>query len=122
MEVNNNWTLIGRLANDIKLYNAQKNNNIKYGYIKLAVESPQKVTYFIDIALFGKIAEIAEQYIKKGDLACLGGVINTIQKKDQQYSSISLIAKKIKLINPKHHNNKQKITDSSIDESIIWND
>lgn len=72
----NNINLMGRLTKDPQL----KQNNIStYTHITLAVKRPfsKDKTDFIDCVAFGRTAETITNYVKKGDLIGITGILQT---------------------------------------------
>lgn len=77
----NNITLTGRLVNDPETRTVGDNNNL-VGRYRLAVDRPkkkdkEKEADFINCVVFGRLAEIAEQYLKKGDSILVQGSVRT---------------------------------------------
>lgn len=76
----NKVNLIGRLTNDPKINNTQ--NNFKIASYTLAVnrrfkKDGEQTADFINCKLFGKQAEFAEKYLKKGIKIAVSGHIQT---------------------------------------------
>lgn len=74
----NKVILMGRLVKDVELKYTQSNKPIAIGRYTLAVNRPYKKdgepdADFINIVAFGKTAEFAEKYFKKGQKVCIVG-------------------------------------------------
>ena len=98
----NKVVLIGRTTKEIELqkYGKGKDAGV-YAKVTVAVRRDKENTDFIYCTLWGKTAEIAAEYVKKGDLVALGGRVapssyddedgNRIFKTDISINEIELI-------------------------------
>jgi single-strand DNA-binding protein len=85
----NRWEGIGRLGQDIELKYTANNNAV--ASFSLAVDNSykdkngvnQEKTEWVPISMFGKTAEIAHQYLKKGSLVYISGEFNTRKWQDK---------------------------------------
>lgn len=82
----NNWIGIGRATKDVEKHTTA--NGSAVARFSIAVDRKQKnadgerITDFISVVAFGKIAEIAEQYIKKGDRVAINGELHITSWED----------------------------------------
>jgi single-strand DNA-binding protein len=72
----NQTVLTGNLGNDVSVFFKSEGNPV--AILNLAFNLSKKKTGWIKVVCFNRLAEIAEQYLKKGDRI---GVIGTL---DQQ--------------------------------------
>ena len=73
----NNWSGLGRLTKDPEIRYTQ--SGIAMANFTLAIDrrSKEKATDFIQCKAIGKIAEVIEKYVSKGDLIGVSGEIQT---------------------------------------------
>lgn len=73
----NNITLVGRATKDIEIKATPSGTMVANGSIAVdrGRKGPNgdKLTDFFNVSFFGKTAEIASQYIKKGDMFSVSG-------------------------------------------------
>ena len=94
----NTVTLVGRVVKDFELrYTAQTNTAVAYN--TLAVKRKRKDkdglynSVFIPLRVFGKQAEILEQYVKKGNQLAISGelVIENYEDKDGNHKQATYV-------------------------------
>lgn len=110
----NTVTLIGRLTRDIEVRKTENDKSV--ANMSLAVQKPYKnsdgsyETDFIDITLWGSIAENTAEYCKKGYLVAVKGSLNTnFKEKDgKQVKSLGVVAEKVTFLAPAKDNRKKE--------------
>lgn len=113
----NNVSLIGRLVRDVELKTVR--DDLKLAKFTIANNVGNKTeTNFIDCVAFGKMAENASKYLKKGDLFALTGQIkqNKWEKDGKKYSRLEIIVNSLNFLSV------NKKTDSSETSSETSND
>ena len=85
----NKVTLIGRTTKDIELveYGKGKDKNV-YAKVTVACRLSKDQTDFIYCTLWGKTAEIAAEYVRKGDLVALSGRLASSSYEDENGKKI----------------------------------
>lgn len=80
----NKVLLIGRTTKDITLekYGKGKDASV-YAKVTVAIRAAKDKTDFIYCTLWGKTAEIAAEYVSKGDLVALGGRLTSSSYEDE---------------------------------------
>lgn len=80
----NRVTLIGRTTKEIELqeYGKGKDKGV-YAKVCIAVRASKDNTDFIYCTLWGKTAEIAAEYVRKGDLVALAGRVGSSSYDDE---------------------------------------
>lgn len=80
----NKVTLIGRTTKEIELqeYGKGKDKGV-YAKVCVAVRASKDNTDFIYCTLWGKTAEIAAEYVRKGDLVALAGRVSSSSYDDE---------------------------------------
>jgi len=80
----NKVLLIGRTTKDITLekYGKGKDAGV-YAKVTLAIRASKDKTDFIYCTLWGKTAEIAAEYVSKGDLVAFGGRLTSSSFEDE---------------------------------------
>ncbi len=80
----NKVTLIGRTTKEIELqeYGKGKDKGV-YAKVCVAVRASKDNTDFIYCTLWGKTAEIAAEYVRKGDLVALAGRVASSSYDDE---------------------------------------
>lgn len=100
--MNNNLIAIGRITKDIEIRYTNSNKPIVNIY--LAINNGKDDTTFLPIIMYGKMAEAANQYCKKGDLI---GVYATIKnnnwedKQGKKHYDYTFIANKVSFLSSK---------------------
>ena len=85
----NKVTLIGRTTKEIKLEKYGKGNGAGvYAKVTLAIRAAKDKTGFIYCTLWGKTAEIAAEYVNKGDLVAFGGRLASSQFEDENGKTV----------------------------------
>jgi len=96
MSADNNWILTGNLTRDPEVKQIGENKVAKFGvaYNKVFKKDGEKKeqTSFFNVEVWGRQAEIAEEYLKKGDLVSLQGeaVQDTWEKDGEKRSQVYL--------------------------------
>ena len=85
----NKVTLIGRTTKEIKLekYGKGKNAGV-YAKVTLAIRAAKDKTDFIYCTLWGKTAEIAAEYVNKGDMVAFSGRLASSQFEDENGKTV----------------------------------
>jgi len=85
----NKVTLIGRTTKEIKLekYGKGKDASV-YAKVTLAIRAAKDKTDFIYCTLWGKTAEIAAEYVNKGDLVAFAGRLASSQFEDENGKTV----------------------------------
>ena len=95
----NNICMVGRLTNDVKFYNSKEDSK-PLALFTIANNQGKDKALFVDCRCYGKVAEIVNQYAKKGTMLSVVGRLETTTKKDGtekliiDVSSIDLISSK----------------------------
>lgn len=118
--------LQGRLCFDVKV----KDGKTPYMQNRLAVRngSDDKDTVFIDIKIFGKQAEVVDEYCKKGDMIGVSGRLTQYTNDDDE-TFLSVVANSVEIFwngkkdddddddeKPKKKNKKSRSRDDDDDE------
>ena len=108
----NKIILVGNLTRDIELKHTQGG----VGIAKTAIATSRKFTSngekkeevcFVDITFFGRSAEVANQYLKKGSKILVEGRLNFeqwVDKEGQKRSKHSVIAETMQMLDSKSDN------------------
>lgn len=110
----NKIILAGNLTRDIEIRNTP--NGLAVGNTGIATNKKFKSqtgedkeeVMFIDITFFGRTAEIAQQYLKKGSKVLVDGRLKLDQWTDtsgQKRSKHSLVVESMKMLSEKHEDN-----------------
>ncbi len=111
----NKIILVGNLTRDIEIRYSQSG----VGIAKTAIATSRKFTSngekkeevcFVDITFFGKSAEVANQYLRKGSKILVEGRLNFEQWADQnggKRSKHSVIAESMQMLDSKSDNQQQ---------------
>ena len=85
----NKVLLIGRTTKDITLekYGKGKDAGV-YAKVTLAIRAAKDKTDFIYCTLWGKTAEIAAEYVSKGDLVAFGGRLTSSSFEDEDGNKV----------------------------------
>lgn len=123
----NQWTGIGRLGKDPEIRRTQDGKAIASFSIACGWKAKDKEgTDWIPVTAFGKLAEIIEQYVKKGSQVLIQGQFKTDKYTDKngvdKYSTkiyadrIQLLGGKTEKTEPKQENSPANLAD--IDDDI----
>jgi len=118
----NRVVLIGRLTRQPELRITP--NSISVTTVTLAVDrrptqAGQRETDFIDVVLFGKLAELACKYLDKGRLVAVEGRIQTRTyetKEGQRRKAFEVVADNIQFLSPRPK--KEDVDDTFIDVDL----
>ena len=94
--------LIGRITKDLEI---RRNGESSLCRIPIAVQNGKDDTTFIDVTAFGKTAETANEYCRKGDLIGIKGMIrnnNWTDEKGNKHYDYSFIARQITFLSASH--------------------
>ena len=105
----NALTIVGRLTKDVEL-SFTSNNNTALAKFSIAVNEfkgggkPDEVSYF-DVTVWGKMAEICNQYIGKGKQVVINGRLKQDTWKDKtsgdNRSKVTIIAQNVQFVGGK---------------------
>jgi single-strand DNA-binding protein len=99
----NNVSLVGRAGKDPEIKNL--NSGSKVAIVTMACTRPTKEreTDWITVKIWGKQAEIAQQYLKKGHLFGINGSIRNEEweSNGEKRSRLVVVANNITLLSPK---------------------
>lgn len=100
--------VVGRVTRDVEA--KESKNGSSYAIVGLAINDRRKQgdewveeTTFVDVILGGKVAEIAGQYLKKGQTALFSGKLkmDSWEKDGQKQSKIKILADSMQMLTPK---------------------
>lgn len=131
----NDLTLAGRLAKDIEMSYLQ--SDMAVAKTSLAINEKNKdkdYTTFIDLRIFGKTAEIANQYLAKGRMVLVKGKLKIddyVDSKGEKKKATYCLVEKIIFLDSNNNNSqksdniKQKIEKNTqnqddIDEKYVY--
>ena len=119
----NQCNFTGRITKDLELKQAGQHTVLNFG---LAVSEPpkngEKKTTFVNIAAFGKTAEVIKKYAHKGDIIQLVTKVqvNSYDKNGQNVTVTNFVVDKFFLLpNPKREVNGNVATDNSYQSEDI---
>lgn len=101
----NNVSIVGRVVRDIDLRYTQ--NNTAYSTVSLALERSyksgnewQKETSFVDVELWGFLAESVKKHSGKGKMLGVSGYLvqRKWEKDGEKHSKVCVVAEKMQLI------------------------
>lgn len=122
----NKVILIGNLTKDINL--KYLTTGVAVGESSMAINQVYKKqdgtkvqdTCFIDIVMYGRSAEISNQYLKKGSKLCIEGKLNFQQWSDQHGNKRSkhiISVEKVEFLDTKSDDNMQQATQSIMQQT-----
>lgn len=122
----NKVILIGNLTKDINL--KYLTTGVAVGESSMAINQVYKKqdgtkvqdTCFIDIVMYGRSAEISNQYLKKGSKLCIEGKLNFQQWSDQYGNKRSkhiVSVEKVEFLDTKSDDNVQQATQSTMQQT-----
>ena len=76
----NNICMVGRLTNDVKFYNSKEDSK-PLALFTLANNQSKDKALFVDCRCYGKVAELVNQYAKKGNMLNVVWRLETTTKK-----------------------------------------
>lgn len=118
----NKVILIGRLTKDAELRYTQSNK--AYASFSLAVQRDYKNTDgnydsdFINIAMWGQIAETVKKYTHKGDLIAVSGRLQTRTYENNEGKKVyvtEVVADKVTFLQQKKEDNKASVQENKQD-------
>jgi len=107
----NNVQVIGNAGSEVKTFNNVRTLSVAVNEdYKNKQGETVKQTEWIDVVFFGKLGEIAEKYISKGDKLYIDGKINTqkyVDKEGNNRRSTSVVARNMIMLggNSRQHKN-----------------
>lgn len=115
----NNISLVGRLTKDVEI---KTFGDKQVGKFTLAVNHPFKKgeTDFFNCDVWGKSAEILEQYVKKGQQLAVEGSIHITKSDDKYFTNVSV--RSFTFIGNKGDAVKTKSDDFDLSEDISDDD
>jgi single-strand DNA-binding protein len=115
----NKAILIGRLGKDPESRFTQTNTQV----VNFSIATSKKVkgeeqTEWHNIVTFAKTAEIAEKYLKKGDLVCIEGSIQTnkYEKDGQTRYNTQIVCDRLEMLGSKDEKPEQKTSNINMNE------
>lgn len=117
----NQVLLIGRVGQDPKIYDTQTGKKVvgitlattEKGYKRQDGSEVQDKTDWHNITIFGRIAEVAQQYVHKGSLLCVIGKISYRKFKDKQGAermATDIICDNLQLLDSRQQTESQQFT------------
>lgn len=116
----NKVILIGRTTKDIKLekYGTGKNAGV-YAKVTIAIRAAKDKTDFIYCTLWGKTAEIAAEYVNKGDLVAFSGRLASSKFEDENGKTVfstDVSINEIELLTSKREAEEDEDNEDDFDE------
>lgn len=116
--MNNVLVLVGRITKDLEL--RYTTNNKAVVNVSIAINNGKDDTTFIDVVVYGNIAETTSKYCKKGDLIGVQAkVVNNkwTDKDGKKHYDYNFIASKVTFLSTKKNedNNQVEKTDNTND-------
>ena len=95
----NQWIGVGNVTKDFEI---KEINDSKIANFRIAVNDRRddNNTLFITITAFNKLAELASEYLSKGDKVGVVGRLQIRSKDDKQYTEV--VAEKLEFLTPKN--------------------
>ena len=118
--MNNILCLIGRITRDLEL--RYTTNNKAVVNIPLAINNGKDDTTFIDVVVYGNIAEITHKYCKKGDLIGVQAkVVNNkwTDKVGKNHYDYNFIASKVTFLSTKKENVEETKKEENTNDDIF---
>jgi len=100
----NTITIIGRVGADPEIFTTQKGTKItSFTVADNEYNGDDERTIWINVKCFGKMADVAERYLSKGNKVGISGrlTMETWEKDGQKRQTLKVIADKIELLTPK---------------------
>lgn len=113
--MNNVLILIGRITKDLELRYTKENKAVLE--VPIAVNNGENDTTFINVSVFGKVAENTAKYCSKGSLLGIRAIVKNHNWKDKEgkkHCDYSFIANQITFLST---NSKSTDTDKSSEET-----
>ena len=108
-----NLTIVGNLTRDVEMMYSNAGTAITKGAIAWTTGyGDKKKTNFIDFVIFGKVAEVVNQYCSKGSRVLLNGELQLEQWQGQNGQNMkkhSMLVNTVKLLSEKNSDNQQNI-------------
>lgn len=116
----NKTIIIGRVSSDVVFKKGEDGRADKAAFVisnSTVVDGEEKVD-FHDICAFGKQAVLCRDYISKGDLCCIDGRLETLDRDDGKtvYRSKAIIAERITFLSCGKRKNDNQNETASKDE------
>ena len=110
----NQVIVVGRITNDPELKTSESGK--KCANLTLAVPRNYKNaegiydTDFINVSMFGALAESFAEYTKKGDIMSVNGRLesNVFEKDEKQEHRLNVVAERIQFLTSRAHGSKEK--------------
>ena len=121
--MNNILILIGRITRNIELKNLS--NDKCMTNINLAVNNGKEDTSFIDVKLFGNLAQTVCKYCKKGDLIGIQGIVKNNNWEDNQgkkHYDYTFVANKVTFLHSSNKDIKNKSDGEVVRDLMNSND
>ena len=100
----NNVELIGRVGKDPEI--RYTNSDKKFAMFSIATNELKDKTTWHNVKAWEKLADLCEQYVKKGDLLYISGRIEYTEKDGKYYTAI--VANTVKFLSSKGENSGSK--------------
>jgi single-strand DNA-binding protein len=120
----NRSTVLGRVGNDVVLRYTQSGQavtNLSLATNERRVEGPE-VTTWHRVVLWGKLAELAERYVRKGEAIYVEGPLQSrkwTNKEGETYSRIELTAKELIFLGKRSEDHIDTNFDKSNDRTEV---
>ena len=118
--MNNVLMIIGRITKDLEL--RYTTNNKAVVNIPLAINNGKDDTTFIDIVVYGNVAETTHKYCKKGDLIGAQATIknnNWTDKDGKNHYDYKFIANKVTFLSTKKENVEETKKEENTNDDIF---
>lgn len=118
--MNNTLICIGRITKDLEL--RYTTNNKAVVNVSIAINNGKDDTTFIDVVIYGNIAETTSKYCKKGDLIGVQAkVVNNkwTDSNGKKHYDYNFIANKVTFLSTKKEENNQPEQQNNSNEDIF---
>lgn len=118
--MNNTLICIGRITKDLEL--RYTTNNKAVVNVSIAINNGKDDTTFIDVVVYGNIAEMTHKYCKKGDLIGVQAkVVNNkwTDKDGKKHYDYNFIASKVTFLSTKKENVEETKKEENTNDDIF---
>ncbi len=107
--MNNNFIVIGRITRDLELRYTKDHKAVLE--LPLAISNGKDDTTFLNVSVFGTIAETINKFCKKGDLLGVKGIIknnNYEDKNGNKHYEYRFLAERVSFLQMKKEDKKEE--------------